>query len=136
MDPSVELAFGHIRVAITRSDPSSSSCATCTCSFLGFERHSRAQCPILLQHRHSLSVGLFDDSLHEESSHARPRLRSRSLPVSSPLASLPEWFSASHFFLCVSHSSVTYNFLSCCNNVGASSNASSTSFNRPVRSTT
>jgi hypothetical protein len=33
---------------------------------LGFERHSRAQCPILLQRRHSSLVGLLDDPLDEE----------------------------------------------------------------------
>jgi hypothetical protein len=48
-----------------------------------------------------------------------------------------EWFSASRFFLHVSHSSsVRYNFPFCCNDVGTSSNASSTSFNRPVKSAT
>jgi hypothetical protein len=48
----------------------------------------------------------------------------------------PEWFSALHFFLHASHSSVRYNFLAYCNDFGASSNASSVSFNRPVRSAT
>jgi hypothetical protein len=45
--------------------------------------------------------------------------------------------SASRFFLRASHSSsVMYKFPSCCNDTGASSNASSPSFNRPVRSAT
>jgi hypothetical protein len=111
------------------SEASSSSCVMCACSFLGFERHSRAQCPILPQCQHLSPVGLLDDSLDEEP----PRPRPRPSPVPPSLVPLPEWFSTSRFFLRVSHSSVRYNFPSCYNNVGASSNAS---FNCPVRSAT
>jgi hypothetical protein len=118
------------------SDASSLSCASCTYS-LGFEWHSHAQCPILPQRRHSSSVGLLDDPLDDEPSRPLPQPRPWPLPVPPPLAPLLEWFSASHFFLRVSHSSsVRYRFPSCYNHVGASSNASNTSFNRPVRSAT
>jgi hypothetical protein len=99
---------------------------TCACSVLGFERHSRAQCPILLQRRHSSLMDLFDDPPNKELSRPRP------LPVP-----MQEWFSASCFYLRVFISSfVRYNFSSCCNDVEASSNASSASFSRTVRSTT
>jgi hypothetical protein len=109
VDPGVELAFGHATaVAMRRSDPSS-SCATCASSFLDFERNLHAQCPILLHRRHSSLVGLFDDSPDEESPRPRPRSR---------------------LFLRASHSSLmSYNFLSCYNDVDAFSNAT---FNRPI----
>jgi hypothetical protein len=93
--------------------------------------------PILLQRRHSSLVGLLDDLLDEEPPSLRPWPCPGPLPPPPPLASVPEWFSALHFFLCLSHSSsVRYNFLSYCNDIGASSNASSASFNRPIRSAT
>jgi hypothetical protein len=113
----------------------SSSCATCVYSFLGFERHSRIQCPSLPQRQHSSSVGLPDDDPpDEEPSCQRPPPHPRPLPAPPPRAPLSKWFSASRFFLRVSHSSsVRYNFPSCCNDIGASSNAS---FYRPVRSAT
>jgi hypothetical protein len=107
----------------------------CTCSFLSFERHSRAQCPILPQRRHSSPVGLLDDPLDEESSRSGPRPRPLLAPP--PLAPLSEWFSTSRFFLHVFYSSsMRYNFPSWCNDIGVFSNASSASFNHPVRSVT
>jgi hypothetical protein len=119
------------------SDASCSSCVTCACYFLGFERHSHAQCLILPQRQHSSPVGLLDASLDEEPPRPWPWPRPWPLPAPPPLTPLPEWFFASRFFLHGSYSSsVRYRFPSCCNDVGASSNASSTSFNRPVRSAT
>jgi hypothetical protein len=50
---------------------------------------------------------------------------------------LLEWFSVSRFFLHASHSSsVRYSFPSCCNDIDASFNAFSASFNRTIRSAT
>jgi hypothetical protein len=119
------------------SEASSSSCAMCAGSFLGFERHLRTQCPILPQRRHSSPVRLLDDPLDEVPPRPRSRPHPWPLPMPPPLAPLPEWFSASRFCLRESHSSsVRYSFPSCCNDVGASSNASSISFNYPVRSAT
>jgi hypothetical protein len=95
-DPGIKCVYGRIEVVVTRrSNPSSSSCMTCICSFLGFEWP---------------------------------------LPAPRPLVPPLEWFSVLHFFLHASHSSVRYNFPSCYNNVSVSSNASSASFNCPVRS--
>jgi hypothetical protein len=85
--------------------------------------------PILPQCQHSSSVGLSDDLPNEESSCPRPRLCPRPLPA-PPL----EWFSTSRFFLHASHSSlVRYSFPSYCNDIDTSSNASSASFNHPIR---
>jgi hypothetical protein len=93
--------------------------------------------PILPQHRQSSLVDLLNDTLDEETPRPRPWPHPRPLPVPSPLVTLPVWFSASRFFLRAFHSSsVRYNFPSCYNDVGAFSNASFTSFNRPVRSAT
>jgi hypothetical protein len=82
-------------------------------------------------------VDLLEDPLDEEPPRPRPQPRPRPLAASPPFAPLSDWFSASRFFLRAPHSSsVRYSFPSCFNDVDASSNASSTSFNRHVRSAT
>jgi hypothetical protein len=127
---------GHVRVAFTRwSNPSSSLCDV-RCSFLGFEQNSHVQCPIFPQRVHSSPVGLFNDPSDEELSRLGLWPRLPPLPMPPPLAPPLKWFCLSCLFLRASHSSVRYNFPSYCNDVVASSNASSASFSRPIKSAT
>jgi hypothetical protein len=93
------------------------------------------QCPMLLQHLHSMPMGLFNDSPNDEPPCTWPH--HQPLPMRSRLAPPLVHFSHSCFFLRAYHSSsVSNNFPSYCNDISASSNATSTSFSRLVSSAT